>query len=368
MRLLPGIIIVLVIAAGLVVVKALQIKTLIGVAATFTPPPEAVATVTVQSDNWKDSLPAIGSVTAEQGVTVAPEIAGTVSEIDFDSGATVQKGDLLVRLDTSTEEAQLRAADALAKLARVNAERNRQLRADRTVSQSEVDATEATLAESEANADNIRATIAKKTIRAPFSGRLGLRLVNLGESISVGQSIVSLQSLAPIYVDFSLPQEDLSRLQTGLKVVATSDSYPGRTFTGELVALNPDLDATTRSIRLRAKFANEDESLRPGMFVRVNVQFPASRPVLLIPATSVLSAPYGDSVFLVHATNNTLVVEQKFIRTGETRGDFTVVEEGLSAGDKVVSEGVFKLHNGATVMENNTSVPPLSTHPNPPNG
>ena len=366
-KVLLGIIIVVIITGGLVTVKALQIKTLIGFVATFAPPPEAVATALAKVENWADTLPAIGSVTAEQGVTVAPEIAGTVTAIHFESGATVKPGDLLIQLDTSTEEAQLRAAEAQVKLARLNAERNRQLHQGNTVSESELDTTEAALAQNEANADNIRAIIAKKNIRAPFGGRLGLRLVNLGESLPVGQGIVSLQSLSPVFVDFSLPQEVLARLKTGLQVEATSDAYPGRTFTGELTALNPDLDAATRSVRLRATFTNADETLRPGMFVRVAVDFPDTKPVLVIPATAGISAPYGDTVYLVHATNGNLTVEQKFIVTGRTRGDFVTVESGLTAGDKVVTDGAFKLQNNMSVVEKNDLVPKASTNPAPPN-
>ena len=367
-KLLLGIIIVVVIAGGLVAVKALQIKALIGFAAAFVPPPEAVATAVAQTDDWPETLPAIGSVTAAQGVSVAPEIAGKITAIHFESGATVQQGDLLVQLDDSSEQAQLRASEAELKLARNNADRNRQLHEGRTVSESELDATEAALAQTEANVENIRAIIAKKHICAPFSGRLGLRLVNLGQSLNVGDSIVSLQALNPVFIDFSLPQDVVSRLHTGLTVRAQADAYPGRVFTGEITALNPDLDTLTRSIRLRATFTNDDEALRPGMFVRVNVKFPGSHPVLVIPATSILSAAYGDSVFLVHSTNNALYVEQKFIRTGRSRGDFISVESGLAPGDKVVSEGVFKLRNNVSVIENNQIKPDTSLHPAPPNG
>jgi len=363
-----GIIIVILVAGGLVVVKGLQIKTLIGAAKAFTPPPEAVATAFVQTDNWAETLPAIGSVTADEGVTVAPEIAGTVTGIHFESGATVQKGDLLVQLDTSSEEAQLRAAEAEVKLAQLNAERNRELRRGNTVSESELDTTEAALSQSQANADNIRAVIAKKNIRAPFSGKLGLRLVNLGESLSAGQGIVSLQALDPVFVDFSLPQEVIARLHTGLKVSAFSDAYTNQAFTGEITAINPDLDTQTRSIRLRATFSNGDAALRPGMFVRVAVNFPETQPVLYIPSTAILSAPYGDSVFVVHGTNDNLTVEQRFIQTGRTRGDYVAVQAGLAPGDQVVTIGVFKLRNNESITVNNDLIPKTSAHPAPPNG
>ena len=370
-KLLAGNLAAIAVAGGLAAVKTLQIKTLIGAAALFAPPPETIATATANAEQWPETIPAVGSVSAAQGVTVAPEIAGSATEIAFESGATVKPGDLLVRLDTASEEAQLRAAEAQAELARLNADRNRKLREDKTVSQAELDVTEATLKQAQANADAIRAIIAKKTIRAPFAGRLGIRLVNLGEQITAGQGIVSLQSLSPMFVDFSLPQQELARVQTGLTVRVLSDSYAGKTFTGAIAAINPDFDTVTRSVRVRAKFENADELLRAGMFVRAEIILPAQQPVLVIPATAVLSAPYGDSVFVVTPTvtagATNLIAKQKFIRTGRTRGDFVTVETGLNAGDRVVAAGVFKLRNGMSVQENNTLTPKASQNPTPPN-
>lgn len=360
---------VFVVVAG---VKVLQIRSLIAFGKSYVPPPETIASAVATEENWPETLTAVGSVTAAQGVMVSPEIAGTVSQIAFESGAKVSQGDLLVKLDTSSEEAQLRAAEAQVQLARVTAERTRKLRADKTVSQSELDAAEATLKQDEANADDIRATIAKKTIRAPFAGRLGIRLVNLGEQLAVGKAIVSLQSLTPVYVDFSLPQQDLSKLKTGLAVRVTTDAYPGTNFTGKLTAINPDLDTTTRSVQLRATFPNADPLLRPGMFVQAEVVLDAAQPVLAIPGTAILSEPYGDAVYIIQpqATNGVtnLIVHQQFVSTGVARGDFVSVASGLQAGDRVVTAGLFKLHNGASVTENNTNSPPPSLTPNPPNG
>lgn len=346
----------------------MQIKTMI--ANPFPQEVASVATAVVRAENWADTLTAVGSVSAAQGVTVAPEIGGAVSEIAFESGALVKQGDLLVRLDTSSEEAQLRAAEAQAELARLNAERNRKLREDNTVSQAELDATEATLKQAQANADAFRAVIAKKNIRAPFAGRLGIRLVNLGEQLNPGTGIVSLQALSPIYVDFSLPQQNFAQLATGLKVQAVSDAYPTNVFCGEIAAVNPDLDAVTRSVRVRAKFENADELLRAGMFVRVTVVLPQEQPVLAVPATAILSATYGDSVYLVVPDKNgstNLVAQQTLVRTGRAHGDFISVESGLKAGDKVVAAGIFKIRNGAAVREHNEFAPEPSKTPNPPN-
>jgi membrane fusion protein, multidrug efflux system len=341
-------------------IKFLQIHKMIAFGKTFVPPPDTVSSAVAHEEKWEDTLTAVGSVNAAQGVIVSPEIAGTVTEIHFESGATVNKGDLLVKLDTSSEEAQLRAVEAQVEFARLNAERTRELRKDKTVSQSELDSAEATLKQFQANADEIRATIEKKNIRAPFAGKLGIRLVNLGEQLDVGKGIVSLQSLTPVFADFSLPQQNLSQLKTGLPVQVTCDAYPDQTFDGTLTAINPDLDSTTRSVTLRATFENTNQLLRPGMFVRVAVVLPQAQPVLAIPATAILSAPFGDSVYVIEQSTNSaggLVVRQQFVRTGQSHGDSVSVLSGLKPGDKVVSAGLFKLRNGAPVTVNNDIVP-----------
>jgi membrane fusion protein, multidrug efflux system len=366
-KVLIGIAIVVLILAALGAVKFMQIRKLIN-----SPWPAESATIStamVHEETWPETLSAVGSANAAQGVTVAPEIAGPVSEIDFESGAQVKQGDLLLRLDTSTEEAQLHAAQAQAELTQVTVERERKLTADKTASQSELDQAEAAWKQAEANVDNIQAVINKKTIRAPFAGKLGIRLVNLGEQLDVGKGIVSLQSLAPMFVDFSLPQDEIAKLQTGLKVRAVCDAYPTNVFEGEIAAINPDLDTTTRSVRLRAKFENTDELLRAGMFMRVTVVLPKENTVEVIPSTAILSAPYGDSVFIVTPVNGStnLTVHQAFIRTGRARGDFVSVESGLKIGDKVATAGIFKLRNGLPVYENNEGEPKASEKPTPPN-
>ncbi len=366
-----GLLLVLVLGGGLAAVKTMQIKTMIAAGAKFSPPPETIASALAAEDSWPDVLPAIGTVNAENGINLMAEIAGPVRERLFESGAEVAAGDLIVKLDTSAEEAQLRSAEAQAALAKVSAERFRKLRADNTASQSELDQAEALLKQNEAAADNLRAVIGKKNIRAPFAGRLGIWQVNLGQFLESGKPLISLTALSPLFVDFSLPQQELSRLAVGQTVRVTSDAYVGQTFEGELVAINPDLNATTRSVGIRAKFANAEKLLRPGMFVRVEVLMPQAKKVLAIPATAVLSAPSGDSVFVITQPKDNggtnLVVQQKFIRTGATHGDFIAVETGLSAGDKVVTAGIFKLRNGMTVVENNELAPKPSLTPTPPN-
>jgi membrane fusion protein (multidrug efflux system) len=365
--------IVLLVLGGLAGVKTLQIRKLIAAGKSFTPPPESVSAAVAHEEKWQGTLTAIGSVTAVQGVTVTPEIAGIVHEIAFESGAVVPKGDLLVRLDTSLEEAQLRALEAQEELARLNVVRERSLRTQNMVSQSELETAEATLKQNQGNADAIRATIQKKTIRAPFAGRLGIRLVNLGQYLDTGKPIASLQSLTPVYAEFSLPQQELARLKTGMRVHVTTDAYLGRQFEGTLTAINPDLDAQTRSVGLQATFDNPEQLLRPGMFARIQVLLPEEQTVLAVPATSVLSAPYGDSVYVIEPKPGKdggkpgLVVRQQFIRTGSARGDFVSVESGLKPGERIVSAGIFKLRNGMSVIESNELSPKNDLAPQPPN-
>lgn len=357
--------IVVAVVGGLAGIKVMQFKTL--AASPWVQPPETISSAIATNENWQDTFTAVGSITAVQGVTVTPELAGTVSEIDFESGAVVNKGDLLVRFDTSTEEAQLKAANAQLEWTRLSVERERKLRTDTTVSQSELDQAEANWKQAKANADAISATIDKKTIRAPFAGKLGIRQVNLGEYVDAGKPIVSLQSLAPVYADFSLPQQDLAQIKTGMTVRVTTDTYTNQPFEGTLTAINPDLDESTRSVRLQATLENSDQLLRPGMFARIEVVLPSQQNVLVIPATAILSAPYGDSVYVIEKATNGPgnVVRQQFVRTGRARGDYIAVETGLKPGEKVVSTGLFKLRNGQAVTENNDIVPPENEKPKP---
>jgi RND family efflux transporter, MFP subunit len=368
-----GIAIVLLVVGGLGGIKALQIKTLIASAKSFSQPPETVASAVVHEEKWQGMLTAIGSVTAVQGVTVTPELAGTVREINFESGAVVAKGALLVKLDTSSEEAQLRSLEAQVQWAKVSLDRQSSLRTNQLVSASDYDSAEAAWKQAVANADAVRATIEKKTLRAPFAGQLGIRQVNLGQYLDAGKPIVSLQSLNPVYADFSLPQQELGHLKPGMKVRLTSDTYPDRKFDGTLLALNPDLDSATRSVALRATFDNRDQALRPGMFAKVQVLLPEEQTVLVIPATAVLSQPYGDSVYVIEPAPEVvgqkpgLVVRQQIVKTGEARGDLITIKSGLKPGERVVSAGGLKLRNGMSVTENNDLVPRSEKSPNPPN-
>ena len=370
-KILLAVFIVLAVVGGLAGVKALQIKKLISDGKSYVQPPESVSSAVVREEKWQGTLTAIGSIMAVQGVTITPEISGLVREITFESGAVVSQSNLLVRLDTSLEEAQLRALEAQEELARLNLARERTLRSQNMVSQASLDAAEATLKQAQGTADATRATSQKKTIRAPFAGRLGIRLVNLGQYLDTGKPIVSLQSLTPVYANFSLPQQDLAQLKTGMSVRVTTDTYPGRVFDGTLTAINPELDQTTRSVGLQATFANADQLLRPGMFARAEVLLAEEQPLLVIPATSVLSAPYGDSVYVIECKpgkdsgKSQLVVRQHFVRTGRARGDYVSVESGLKVGERIVSAGIFKLRNGMSVTESKELAPKSDLAPRP---
>ncbi len=353
--------------------KLLQFQTMAAQGAKFVPPPETVTTAAVQMDRWQPTLSAIGSVAAVQGVTVSTETSGLVKTIAFESGATVKAGEVLVELDTAIEQAQLRSAAASADLARANLERARDLRGKNMVSAADFDAAEAQAKQTIAQMDNLRAVLAKKTIRAPFAGRLGIRQVNLGQFLDNGAAIVSLQSLEPVYVDFALPQRYLAQLHAGMTVRVATDAFPQQSFAGKLTAISPAVDSVTRNVRLQATLANPDSRLQPGMYVEVTVVLPDTEPVLMIPATAVLYAPYGDSVFLIEEKKDekTGVVgqalNQKFVRLGPARGDFVVVASGLAAGQTLVSTGVFKLRNGMSVVVDNTLAPQPQLAPKPPN-
>lgn len=298
-RIIIAIVGVIAVIGALAGIKFLQIGRMTSQAAQFVPPPVTVTTATVKIESWESHLTAVGSLTAVQGITVTAERPGKIVDIAFEPGTMVQKGDLLIRQDTSSEEAQLRAEEATVVLERANLKRLSKLLKEKTIAQSQYDDTEAKFKQAIARADSIRTEISKKTIRAPFAGRLGIRLIDLGQFLNEGDAIVSLQSLDPIFVDFSLPQQQLHRITPGLVVRVTSNALPNQVVNGEITAINPQVDAATRNIRIQATVKNPEERLRPGMFVNVAVVLPDQNTFLTLPATSVLYAPYSDSVFVV---------------------------------------------------------------------
>jgi membrane fusion protein (multidrug efflux system) len=354
-------------------VKFLQIRTLIDQGGKHSMPPETVTAGPVQTMAWGSSLTATGSLEAVQGVTVAAQLPGRVEKIAFAPGAMVNKDDLLVQLDTAAEEAQLRVIQTNRDLAHTNLKRMTTLESQGLIARADFDKSQADYTGSVAQADNIRAAIAKKTIRAPFSGRLGVRLVNLGQILREGDAIVSLQVMDPVFVNFQLPQQDLAQIHAGLPITISSDTLAGKQVAGTITTISPQVAETTRSIQVQGQVANKDELLRPGMFVEVAITLPGENKVLTVPATAVLYAPYGDSLFVVEEKKGdkggpaTLTLRQQFVRLGEHRGDFVAINEGVKEGERVVTTGVFKLRNSQAVVIDNTLAPEFKLAPTPEN-
>ncbi len=334
-------------------------------------PVTTVTSATVKDEDWAPMLSSVGSVSAVQGAVVSAELGGVVSEIDFENGGVAKKGDVLMKLDASAEEAQLHSAEADLELARSDFERSRDLAAKKVISKAELDAAEAKYKQKAASADQMRSMIVKKEVHAPFDGQLGIRQVNVGQMINAGQQVVPLTSLDPVYVDFALPQQDFAQLSQGLPIGVRSDAVPGREFKGKLTAINSMVDPATRNVTVQGTLENPDHLLRPGMFAKVEVVLPQKHRTLVIPGSAVSYAPFGDSVFLIEKKKDdktgkeSQVIRQQFVRIGESRGDFVTVTSGLKAGEQVVSAGVFKLRNGMAVTINNDLAPKPQLNPTP---
>lgn len=359
------------IVAALGFVKFKQIQTAIAQGAAFQPPPSAVTTIVAERENWPATLSAVGTVAPERGVTISADLPGVVDRIAFKSGQSVREGEVLAVLDTRQERAQLAAADAQQQLTRVNFDRVQGLLNERVISRAEFDQATADQRQAEAHAGEIRATIDRKTIRAPFSGILGIRQVNLGQYLSAGDALVTLESLDPIFVNFGVPQQAAGQMRAGLTVNVTLGEH-GMVFTGRITAIDSIVDETTRNVQVQATFSNPRATLRPGMFVQTEVVVGDSQPVVSLPASAVSYAPYGDSVFVVVDTKGDdgqtyKGVRQQFVKVGPTRGDQVGIVSGVNPGDEVVTSGVFKLRNGAAVLVNNTVTPANSPQPKPEN-
>ena len=334
-------------------------------------PPTTVSSATVKEEDWAPTLSAVGSLSAVQGAIIAAELGGVVSEIKFENGGVAKKGDVIMKLDASQEEALLRSSEAEAELARQDLERTRGLASEKVVSKAELDAAESKFNRLNAVVDQMRSTIRKKTLVAPFDGQLGIRQVNVGQMINAGQQVVPLTSLDALFADFALPQQYLGQLKPGLEVHVTTDALPGRVFGGKLTAINSMVDSSTRNITLQATLENPDHALRPGMFAKAEVTLPEKHKALVVPGSAISYAPFGDSVFVIEKKKDeksgkeTQVIRQQFVRVGEARGDFVAITQGLKAGETVVSTGVFKLRNGMTVTINNDLAPNPQINPNP---
>ena len=348
-------------------VKFRQIQAGMAMAASFQPPPEAVTTMKAPREEWPAALTAIGTVAAVRGVTVSADLPGVVESITFDSGVAVREGQVLVRLDSRQERAQLTAAESQMNLARLNLDRARGLAAEGIVSQADHDRASAEHAQAAARVGEIRATIDRKQIRAPFSGILGIRQVDLGQYLSAGDAIVPLQATDPLYVNFAVPQQDVPRLRVGSEVKVTAEGL-GEEFAGRITALDSVVDAATRNVQVQATLPNQKGRLRPGMFVDTHVVLGASTTVIAVPASAISYAPYGDSVFVVAEIDGPngekyRGVKQQFVKLGASRGDQVAVISGLSAGQELVTSGAFKLRNGAAVRVSNDV--PMSNDPAP---
>ena len=334
-------------------------------------PAATVTSAPVKEEDWPPVLSAVGSISAVQGAVISTELGGIVSQVAFENGGEARKGDVLIKLDTSSEQAQLRTAEADLELARANLQRTRGLAAGKVVSKSELDAAESAFGQKQGTVDNMRSMIAKKEVHAPFDGQLGIRQVNVGQSIDARQPVVALTALDPVYVDFALPQQELSKLSSGLEVRVKSDAMPGREFKGKLTAINSMVDTITRNVSLQAMLDNPDHALRPGMFAKAEVELPQKHKTLVVPGSAISYAPFGDSVFVIEKKKDEKTgkelqtIRQQFVRVGEARGDFVAITDGLKPNETIVSTGVFKLRNGMPVTINNDLAPKPEVNPTP---
>jgi membrane fusion protein (multidrug efflux system) len=340
--------------------------------ATFAHQVQTVSTITAATSSWQPQIQSVGSVTPVNGASLSAEISGIVDTINFESGKDVQKGDLLLTLRPNNDPAVLAQLQATQKLDEITYARDQKQFLASAVSQAQLDTDRANLQAAKAQVQAQQALIAEKLVRAPFSGRLGIRQVDPGQYLAAGTAIVTLEQLNPLYVDFYLPQQALAALQVGQGVSITVDAFPGQVFTGQISAIEAAVDSATRSIQVRATLPNDNMLLRPGMFTNVEVNTGAPRDDITLPQTAITYNPYGDTVFLVkHGQDDkgkpALVAQQVFVTLGTTRGDQVAVVSGVKPGDIVVTAGQLKLRNNTLVAVDNTVQPTNSPTPNPPN-
>ena len=369
------IIVSLIVVGGIILllggVKGCKIAGEIAKHAAFQMPPEAVTSFDIQETKWRRFRTAVGSIAPVQGVTISAEVPGTVVKVSFESGAAVEKGAPLVDLDTSVEESNLIGAQAKEERQKKAVVRARTLRATNAISSDDLDAAEWLYRQAESEVKALQATIAKKKIVAPFSGRTGIRRVNVGEYLKEGTEIVPLHALNQLYVNFSLPQQSVRALSSGNTVEVSVDAYPGEVFAGVLTAINPQVNSDTRNVDVQATIENKEEKLRPGMFGQVTTILPEEDTVIAIPSTSISYAPFSDTVYVIEEKKSEkgthFEIRQQVVRLGEKRGELVAVLSGLTAGEKIVSSGIFKLRPGASVIVDNSFAPGSSAQPTPPN-
>lgn len=346
--------------------KYYQVRKATAAMAARRPAPAAVTTAPATQEKWRTTLRAVGTLESFQGVTIRSEIEGRIVRVAFESGARVEAGAVLVEMDTAFETAQLHNQEAAARLAERNLARARELQSNNTTAVADLDAAEAAATQAAATVEATRATLAKKRIVAPFAGRLGIRQVNSGQFLNKGDAVVTLEATDPIYVDFGLPQQDVTQLKPGLPVHVTVDSFGDRVFSGTVEATDPRVSAATRNVRARAVVPNPEETLRPGMFASVEILLPEERTVIVLPATAIVYSPYGDSVYVVQrGADGTAKAEQRFVQVGPSRGDQIALLSGVKPGEEVVTAGHGKLRPGTPVQVNNTVTPANQSAPKP---
>ncbi|MEJ2695415.1 MAG: efflux RND transporter periplasmic adaptor subunit [Candidatus Sulfobium sp.] len=339
--------------------------------ASFRPPPATVSTIKAEYQTWQPELKAVGSLRAVRGVDVTSEVSGLVQTVFFTSGDDAKEGQALVQLNADTDIAKLHSLQAEADLAKIVYDRDSKQFAAQAISRAVLDSDAADLKNKRALAAQQAALVEKKTIRAPFGGRLGITTVNPGQFVNPGDNIVTLQSLDSIYADFYLPQQDLSRISLGQKVTASTDTYPGRTFRGTITAINPKVETSTRNVQVEATITNPRHELLPGMFATVVVRAGKVHRYLTLPQTAVTYNPYGDTVFVVEEKGKgpegkpVLIARQTFVTVGPTRGDQVAILKGIKEGEIVVTSGQVKLKNGSRVTINNKVRPSNEANPKP---
>jgi membrane fusion protein (multidrug efflux system) len=369
-RMILMLVAVLALLGGLGYIKFHQIETAIAQGANFKIPPTAVTTVVAQKETWPSTLSVIGTAAAVEGVTVSADLPGTIDKIHFESGQSVHEGDVLVELDTRQERAQLASLEAQRDLAKTNYGRAQELVKAGVISHSEYDTATAQQKATEAQVGDTRAAIARKTIRAPFTGMLGIRQVSLGQYLAAGQAIVALQSVDPIYVNFGVPQQEAGKVASGRAIRVKNNDLPGLFFSGKITALDSVINEQTRNIQVQATLANKGNRLRPGMYVEVEMPLGQPREVVPLPASAINYAPYGDSVYIISDMkdpkgNSYRGVRQQVVKIEGSRGDQVAIISGVKPGDEVVSSGVFRLRNGAPIEVNNKVKPDNNPAPKP---
>ncbi len=355
---------------GIGYTKYLKISAAIAQASSFAPPPEAITSVVVKSEPWPQSYSAVGSIAPVQGVTLSAEEPGKVTKIAFESGDKVEAGQLLVAFDVSVEDAQVKGALARKDRALRALNRSEKLRASNAVSQDDLDSAKSQFQSAAAEVESLQATIERKKIVAPFTGRTGIRMINIGQYASAGTPVVPLHALDPMYINFALAERTIGDLAPGQKILVTVDAYPGRTFEGKITAINPQVDEATRNIQVQGTIANADEALRPGMYASIQVVLPEVKSFITVPLSSINFAPYGDSVFVLENGKNkagadTRKVRQQVVTLGKRRGDQVAVLTGLTDGQEIATSGLFRLRPDAEVTVDNKFAPSNEAAPKP---